>query len=330
MRAASLQSVIDNFAILSEMWKLAMDVVRDSETRARLIGISTIMKLFDYLFGVLLGLRVLRHTDNLSKTLQSPSLSAIDAHVCAKLTVSTLHGIRNDNSFNLFWAIVLQHQSHLDLLPPKLPRKCRARARLAEGAKPFHHTTPEAVYRHEFFAIIDLVTNCIEQRFNQPGYNSVVMFEKALLSVADGKLPDEEMLESIMPHTCGDVDRKRLVTQLEMLSTAMHSSSQPSLRDVRDYLCSLSPDQWYNLSEVCTLLKHIVVSPATNSVNERGTSALQRVKSYLRSTRSQERLNHLLLMHTHNIHVDALDLNACLQEFVETKEHRKDVFGKFH
>ena len=265
----------------------------------------------------------------MSKTLQSPSLSAIDAHACAKLTVSTLRGIRNDDSFKLFWAIVLQHQSRLDVLPPELPRKRRAPARLAEGAEPFHHTTPEALYRQEFFAVIDLVTNCIEQRFDQPGYKSVVMLEKALLSAADGKLPDEEMLESVITHTCGDVDCTRLGTQLEMLSTAMHSSSKPSLRDVRNYLCSLSPDQQHNLSEVCTLLKLILVSPATNSVSERSASALRRVKSYLRSTMSQERLNYLLLMHTHNIRVDALDLNICLQEFVETREHRKDVFGKF-
>ena len=104
---------------------------------------------------------------------------------------------------------------------------------------------------------------------------------------------------------------------------------QPSLRDVKDYLCSLSPDQRCNLSEVCTFLKLIMVSPKTNSVSEGSASALQRVKFYLRSTMSQERLNHLLLLHTHNMRVDALDHDSCVQEFVETREHRKDVFGKF-
>ena len=91
MRAASLQILINNFDVLLETWELAMDAVRDSETRACLTGISTIMKSFDCLSGVLLGVRVLRHTDHLNKTLQSPSLSATDAHACAKLTVSTLH-----------------------------------------------------------------------------------------------------------------------------------------------------------------------------------------------------------------------------------------------
>ena len=120
----------------------------------------------------------------------------------------------------------------------------------------------------------------------------MVMLEEALLSAADGKLPDEKTLDLIMTHTSGDVDRTRLETQLEMLCATMDSSPQPSLRDVKDYLCSLSPDQRYNLSKVCTLLKLVVVSPATNSVSERNSPALQRLKSYLRSTMSQERLNH--------------------------------------
>ena len=34
------------------------------------------MSTFEYLFGVMLGELILKHSDNLSKTLQDPSLSA--------------------------------------------------------------------------------------------------------------------------------------------------------------------------------------------------------------------------------------------------------------
>ena len=36
------------------------------------------MEKFEFLFGVVLGARILKHTDNLSKTLQSPSLTAAE------------------------------------------------------------------------------------------------------------------------------------------------------------------------------------------------------------------------------------------------------------
>ena len=91
----------------------------------------------------------------------------------------------------------------------------------------------------------------------------------------------------------------------------------------------MSPAEQANLSQVCILLKLILVVPATNAVSERSASALRRVKTYLRSTMSQARLNHLLLLHCHKDRTDNIHLINCLQEFVEAKERRSDVFGKF-
>ena len=66
--------------------------------------------------------------------------------------------------------------------------------------------------------------------------------------------------------------------------------------------------------------------PATNS---RSFSALRRLKSYLRNTMSQERLNNLLVLHVHKDITDTLDLRAICNEFVGDSEHRCKLFGKF-
>ena len=47
---------------------------------------------------------------------------------------------------------------------------------------------------------------------------------------------------------------------------------------------------------------------ATNAGSERSFSAVRRIKSYLRSTMSQQRLNHLMLLHVHKDRTDGLDL----------------------
>ena len=80
-----------------------------------------------------------------------------------------------------------------------------------------------------------------------------------------------------------------------------------------------------SFSEICTLLKLIIVIPATNAVFERSASALRRVKTYLRSTMT----NHFLVLHCHKDRTDSLSLTECLQEFVDCRERRTDVFGKF-
>ena len=66
--------------------------------------------------------------------------------------------------------------------------------------------------------------------------------------------------------------------------------------------------------------------PATNAVSERSFSALKRVKTYLRSTTGDSRLNYLMLLHVHKDRTDTLNLVAVANDFVEEKENRKQNF----
>ena len=81
VRASSLGSIITNYTVIQAVWEEALDVAKDSETRARIIDVKHFMSTFEYLFGVLLGELILKHTDNLSKTLQNPQLSALEGQV---------------------------------------------------------------------------------------------------------------------------------------------------------------------------------------------------------------------------------------------------------
>ena len=52
-------------------------------------------------------------------------------------------------------------------------------------------------------------------------------------------------------------------------------------------------------SEVCRLLALLATIPASVATAERSHSALKRLKTYLRSTMTESRLTHLLLLHVH-------------------------------
>jgi len=81
------------------------------------------------------------------------------------------------------------------------------------------------------------------------------------------------------------------------------------------------------MSEVVTILKLLMIMPATNAVSERSASALRQVKTYLRSTCSQKRLNHLMTLHIHKGYTDNLPLKCCVNEFVDNNAHRLSIFG---
>jgi len=51
--------------------------------------------------------------------------------------------------------------------------------------------------------------------------------------------------------------------------------------------------------------------------------------AYLRTTMSQPRLNHLLVLHVHQDLTDSLDLKAIAQAFVSANDYRGHVFCPF-
>ena len=65
----------------------------------------------------------------------------------------------------------------------------------------------------------------------------------------------------------------------------------------------------------CLLVKLIALMPATNAVSERSASALCRVKSYLRSSMTQVRLNNMMVVHIHKTLTNAIDVKSILTEF---------------
>ena len=62
------------------------------------------------------------------------------------------------------------------------------------------------------------------------------------------------------------------------------------------------------MSAVCKLLSFVLVMPATNAVSERSFSCLRHLKSYLRATMSQSRLNNVMVLHVHKNLTDKLSL----------------------
>ena len=61
--------------MLQELFENCHSIVKDTELKSRIIGVSSQMTQFGFLFGVMLGQLVLQHTDSLSKTLQHSDLS---------------------------------------------------------------------------------------------------------------------------------------------------------------------------------------------------------------------------------------------------------------
>ena len=328
VRADSLFGIIENYTVLLSTWEEAIDAARDTESKARIHGVSSQMNTFNFLFGIFLAEIVLRHTDNLSKTLQDKTRSAAEGQAIADMVVRTLLTLRSDDSFELFWLKVVKKAESLEL-EPQLPRRTKRPRRYDDGlAESEFHDDPKACFRQHYFEALDLAVNCIRDRFDQPGYKVYSNLEQLLLKAIEGKDVTTE-LDFICEFYKDDLDSKVLEAQLltfrtDFLHAQGNLTTKPDIFDIKDYFHSLSGAQLALLSQVSTVLQLILIMPATNATSERSFSTLRRVKTYLRNTMSQQRMNNLMLLHVHKDIVDSL-----ANDFVADSEHRLKIFGKF-
>ena len=82
------------------------------------------------------------------------------------------------------------------------------------------------------------------------------------------------------------------------------------------------------MAQVVALLQFIRIIPATNATLERSFSALRLLKSYMRTTTLQERLNYLMLLVVQKKRAGVLDIQAVVTEFIGESEHRFGIFAE--
>lgn len=102
-----------------------------------------------------------------------------------------------------------------------------------------------------------------------------------------------------------------------------------SVSSVAEKLRSLDPAIRKMFSEVEQLVRLLLTVPCSNAEAERSFSALRRLKTYLRNSMDQERLNHLAVMHVHQDRLDIVDKTMIAKEFVSKCATRQAVFGDF-
>ena len=99
-----------------------------------------------------------------------------------------------------------------------------------------------------------------------------------------------------------------------------------SFQAVFDFI-KQTPGLVANISEFVKLIRFILTIPVSTCTAERTFSSLRRLKTYLRFTMSQQRLNHLAILNCHGPIAENLNLNAIIDEFILKNDVRKNTFA---
>ena len=219
--------------------------------------------------------------------------------------------------------------------PPVLPRSRQPPRRYNSGTQEYTHPSPKELYRQQYYEVIDLLVNEMDRRFDQETFSILQEMETLLIESCNGMKPTPSSRFSSIDNDDFDIDR--LSHQLEMLQDLVTTANEDfdmGLKEVTSIdticeifnICSFAKKM---MSEVHRLLSLYLTIPMTSATAERSLSALRRLKSYLRTTMTQQCLNHVIMTHVHQERTDQLDLKKIAQEFAKKNSRRIDFFGLF-
>ena len=132
------------------------------------------------------------------------------------------------------------------------------------------------ICKNAYYEALDLITNCVRSWFDQPGYNTYKNLQELLFKAIKWDNFESE-LQYVSQFYQDDINSANLHIQLQILTHDYPTEESTSIFDIRNYMKGLSPAKKQLMVEVCTVLKLILVMPASNATSERPFSALWRV-----------------------------------------------------
>lgn len=365
MRVSSVQTLMDNYDSLINLLTELSDECR-GETGAKVSGFLKQLLSFETFFGLKLLITIFSRCETVATQLQSSTLSLAECQrLVSQLRVTWVQQ-RTDLKFDTLWAQASVEADAMALEKPELPRVRRPPRRLDDGAHPHVFVDPKARYRQIYYQAIDECVGALDARFQSPVFALATNIENTVIDAAQGRPFD---LTQISEHFGDDLDKRRLELHLSMLNDLVHSlneftASKPS--EINDNTSIntaattkamptttstttptystpttvssitsvinlfLDNPHWRQmLSEVTRLLTLYLCIPVTSCTAERSFSSLRRLKTFLRSTMSQERLNHVAVLHVHKDLTDNINLHELCNDFISRNDMRRKTFAMF-
>lgn len=332
VRVKALNRFISNYERVLETVKAILDdrnAVSD-DRRAALRGYKRQLKKAKTLFALKVASNIFAPCEQFAVALQKTGYTVTKAKKSAQYLSDTLSNMRSDENFECIWRETKEFADMLDLeLPqPSRERKIPRRYEYSNNSENFTSSNIDETVslRKCFFEVVDIVTAEIEKRFHQPGMVNLLKLEEVLTDAAKGEAAKGTSLQEKLGIHASDFDVEKLEAQLVLLPSVLKTNMVSSF-DICQKLVAESSLIRELMNEVFKLVELISIVPASAASAERSFSALRRVKTYLRTTMTQKRLTHVLLLNIQESYTQKINLDFIVKEFVSRTAERKCVFG---
>jgi hypothetical protein len=298
----------------------------NDEAASKASGLKSQLEKGEVLLALLILDELLAPTESLSRSIQSSTATVSGIIESTKVIISHFNSLKSNENFRKHWKNMMTKIEKYGLDEPKLPRNRQPPKRFSLPNNPQFSSAAEYL-KDIYCKAIDLIVQEIQFRFDQPGIKQFKQIED--LIVQWKTLKDEDS-ETLLTKVCTfyELDKSALRIQLNML----HSQHDPSYTfntglELVKLFKNWKPETQNLFFELGKLLKIFLVVPISSATAERSFSVLRRIKSYLRSTMNQSRLNSLCILNCYPELVDKLDVKTLITDFINN-DFRLFTFGQ--
>lgn len=314
VRGKAVRNTIDQYeAVVEALEEMAAG---SSNVATRAGGLLVRFQKGITLLALYMALTVIEPLEILNTGLQARENTVAGMMKAVDVLKNSLARLRREEDFAILFKRAEDRAKELDLEEIVAPRVRRPPKRFAGTGAIFSAESPEQHFRMEFFKIIDTALMQLSSRIEQDGIQSYVKLEQCLLT---GEVSD---VCSAYP----ELNVPLLRIQLPMFRQQFKFTSTDEAATV---MRSIVVEVRNLFGQVEVLLRLLLVVPATSCEAERSFSALRRLKTWLRSTMSQRRLNSVAVCHVHHAYIDEIDIRTVVDDFVRGVDRRVQLFGKF-
>ncbi|KAL4098362.1 hypothetical protein QTP88_022991 [Uroleucon formosanum] len=313
-RLDALKAVLLNFqTVVSTLENISEnDAVYVSDANALLKSINT----FEFLFCIYFLKNIMLLTNVLSKYLQSSSIIYSNVQSMAKVTIQELCNMRCEESFNNTWNEVDILRKQYNVSSPILPRKQKIPAKLGGGLKEVENTIINKHYKiNIYFAVLDNIINDMGERFEENNLYVLNCMQDILLN----DMPNNNSFKEINKMYGFDEDNlKAETTILNRMYKTVHDQN-----NVQSKINFIASENYKAGFPTLTRLIQLLITVPTNSAScERSFSCLRRLKTYLRTTMGQSRLNSLGILQIERERSSLIDKDEVIDKFSAAAECR--------
>ena len=158
-----------------------------------------------------------------------------------------------------------------------------------------------------YFENFENIINCIKDSFNETDYRIYLHLKEILVKALKEQIREDDLQIVIQNYGVNEFDvlsLKALLLFLPETAEFYGLGSRMQLSGMIALFKKLDTIKRMLVAEVIKLVKLVLIMPATNTVSESSSSLFKITKTYLRSTATNNWLNHLSILHIDKLLTD--------------------------